>query len=975
MAAAASTVATPGAIVRARGRDWVVLPPTEDDVVRLRPLTGTEDDAVGLFLPLEGHDIQPSTFPPPDPTKLGDARAGLLLRNAARLSLRDGAAPFRSLGRIAVTPRPYQFVPLLMALRLEVVRLLIADDVGVGKTVEAGMIARELLDRGLARRLAVLCPPHLCEQWEQELREKFGLSVAVIQPARIGRLERDLPRGDLSIYQYYPYLVASIDFVKSDRNRRPFLDNAPDLLIVDEAHGAARPRGDTGAGNVQQQRYTLLRDLARTPLPDGRPRHLILVTATPHSGIEESFRSLLGLLDPQFDVDDPASTPEFDRRQLEPHLVQRRRRDVEKWLGDETPFPEREASERSYALSANYESLFGDVLAYCRETIQSTDGLGRRQQRVRHWAAIALLRCLLSSPDAATAVLAEHARKRFAPEAGDGVVELAGEDELDTIYRPQVLDAIDEERAGDYVPTAPVEDAAPHLPDPERRRLAGFLRRAGALAGPEHDAKLRAAAEVVQAMLRDGFQPIVFCRFIATAVYLATWLPKLLGNASVRVVAVTGEAGDEERREKVEELARAPVRVLVATDCLSEGINLQDHFDAVVHYDLPWNPNRLEQREGRVDRFGQPREKVRAVVLYGANNEVDLVVLQVLVRKARQIRSQLGITMPVPAEADQVMQAVVESVLLRTPGMTTQARMFAGSGPVQARLAFETEEVSRLHESWEAAAAREGRQHAYFAQRGIKPEEVQRELEAADPVLGDAGAVQEFLTEAVQRFGGALRPTLHRHVFELEPGDLRDSLQARGITGSSLRVTFQPVQHGSGTNTTVYLGRTHPVVATVCDAVLGRSLDPHGGDGLFARCGALRTDAVTRLTIALLLRLRYLLREHVVDTFAEEVVLTAHEQRDGHLVWLEPYDRAARDLLDTAKPVADMPRHERTDRIAQALELLRSSDDWSAPIVAWRVGELQTSHERIRKLEKASKLRVVPREPPDVLGLYVLAPR
>src|SRR2546430_12071377 len=109
---------------------------------------------------------------------------GLLLRDAVRLRLRDGAAPFRSLGKISVVPRPYQFVPLIMALRQSPVRLLIADDVGVGKTIEAAMIARELLDRGLARRLAVLCPAHLCDQWERALREKFAIETVLVQPSQ-----------------------------------------------------------------------------------------------------------------------------------------------------------------------------------------------------------------------------------------------------------------------------------------------------------------------------------------------------------------------------------------------------------------------------------------------------------------------------------------------------------------------------------------------------------------------------------------------------------------------------------------------------------------------------------------------------------------------------------------------------------------------------------------------------------------------
>src|SRR5262249_20648315 len=153
----------------------------------------------------------------------------ITLFDAARLSLRSGAGPFRSLGRISVIPRPYQFVPLIMALQQSRVRLLIADDVGVGKTIEAAMIARELLDRGIARRLAVLSPAHLCDQWQRAFAEKFAIGTALVQPAQMRRLERDLPRQDISVYEHYPNLVASIDFVKSKSQRDRFLAHAPDL--------------------------------------------------------------------------------------------------------------------------------------------------------------------------------------------------------------------------------------------------------------------------------------------------------------------------------------------------------------------------------------------------------------------------------------------------------------------------------------------------------------------------------------------------------------------------------------------------------------------------------------------------------------------------------------------------------------------------------------------------------------------------
>ena len=177
-----------GSVVTCRDRQWVVLPPDHVDVIRLRPLSGNEDEVCGVFKNLGLEVIESAEFPAPQPEAIKDRQAALLLMDAARLSLRNGAGPFRSLGRLSVYPRPYQMVPLLMALRLETVRLLIADDVGIGKTIEAGLIAREMLDRHEIKRLAVLCPPHLCDQWQRELREKFHIEAVVIRSGTVGKL-------------------------------------------------------------------------------------------------------------------------------------------------------------------------------------------------------------------------------------------------------------------------------------------------------------------------------------------------------------------------------------------------------------------------------------------------------------------------------------------------------------------------------------------------------------------------------------------------------------------------------------------------------------------------------------------------------------------------------------------------------------------------------------------------------------------
>jgi len=261
-----------GSLVRARGREWVVLPDSTDDLLVLRPLGGTDEEIAGVYLPLE--NVETASFELPDPTLIGDHRSCRLLRDAVRLGFRSSAGPFRSFARLGIEPRPYQLVPLLMALKLDPVRLLIADDVGIGKTVEACLIARELLDRGEIRRIAVLCPPQLAEQWQAELRDKFHIEAALVLPGTAPRLEKRCRVGE-SLFDIYPFVVVSTDFIKSERRRDEFLRTCPEMVIVDEAHTCAYSGEGRGG---RHQRHQLVSGLAAP----SKGRHIILVTATPH---------------------------------------------------------------------------------------------------------------------------------------------------------------------------------------------------------------------------------------------------------------------------------------------------------------------------------------------------------------------------------------------------------------------------------------------------------------------------------------------------------------------------------------------------------------------------------------------------------------------------------------------------------------------------------------------------------------------
>jgi len=425
----------PGAIVRCRGREWVLLPSEDEEVYVLRPLLGTPEEAIKVHKRLSelvGDDalpserVVPAVFPFPRAEAVADAMSVQLVWQAARLTLREGATPFRSLGRISIRPRRYQFVPLLMALRMNPVRLFIADDVGVGKTIEALLIARELLDRGEIQRFCVLCPPYLCDQWAKEISEKFHLEPVVIRSSTIAALERQKP-PEKTLYEYFPIQVISIDFIKTDRNRHQFLQFCPELVIVDEAHGCAK-----ASEKRQQERYDLLSKIARVP-----QRHLILLTATPHSGIAGAFQSLLGLLRPEFAQWDLRALSEAQYEELARHFVQRTRKDIEKEWEGAPCFPQRESWDVTYELSEPYRQLFEAVYDFCRKTLEGARRLGSPLRRLPYWSALTLLRCVMSSPAAALAAFQSRSQTPLNEE--DPLPE-----ESETLLRESLFERVEE---------------------------------------------------------------------------------------------------------------------------------------------------------------------------------------------------------------------------------------------------------------------------------------------------------------------------------------------------------------------------------------------------------------------------------------------------------------------------------------------------------------------------------------------------
>lgn len=909
-----------------------MLPSDIEGLLRLRPLSGSEDDVQWIDPALERGGVRAASFDPPAIDAAGDQvfatqDAARLLSDALRFTMRRGAGPFRSAARLGFEPRAYQLVPLMMALRLPVVRLLIADDVGIGKTIEAGLILRELIDRGEVARFTVLCPPHLVEQWVGELDAKFDIDATAVTAASAPRLERELPPG-ISLFDAHPFTVVSLDYIKADRRRDEFARVCPAIVVVDEAHACV------GTESGRQQRFGLLQRLAQDS-----ERHLVLLTATPHSGDDVAFARLLGLLDPAFGSDTLDSNS--GRERLARHVVQRRRIDItepttdgQSW-GEDRAFPVHEAAEAPYDLTNAHRQFHEAVLDWCLGVVEGA-GDDNRSRRLAFWGTLALMRCVGSSPQAAISAL----RNRVA----------ALPDRLEA----GVFDFDDDETQA--------EDLAPDWRTDEGGALADLIEQASQL-GP--DPKMKALVKLIP----DLANPVVFCRFIATAEAVGAALRKAFPKARIEVV--TGDLPADERRARVEAMASGDdvQRILVATDCLSEGINLQSLFDAVVHYDLSWNPTRHQQREGRVDRFGQPAKVVRSVTLYSPDSAIDGAVLEVILRKAEAIRKATGVAVTLPEDTAAVTGALMQAVMLRK-GRVARTQLSLDFG------AFE-DDRNRVDAVWRDVEAGEKRSRARFAQRILSPQDVLPEWRRWRDLLGSPDDLERFVRRALVRLeappqalnGGVLRAPL-----AALPAPIRSRLEGRRLEGTLNLAFNEPPPRGA-----VMVHRAHPLTATLAEALLEAALDPQSSViAPLGRAGAWVSEAVNKLTVIALARLRFKL---ITRSGGRETLLLAEEA--ATLAWA-PGDAApsltgpaAATLLEdpAASTLADLAR---TRVLAGALESL-GSDAARAGLAGYargRAESLAADHARLRAAARMSgEVRVEPVLPLDLIGVFVLLPK
>ena len=665
-----------GQLATVRGRRWVVadvirselppdltreIPPTPQHLVSL---ISVEDDATGeeltVIWELEpgAESVERPDLPHVDLDRIDEPAELDAFLDAVRWGAVTSAdsralqAPFRS----GIVIEDYQLEPVVRALRMPRTNLLIADDVGLGKTIEAGLVVQELILRHRARTVLVVCPASLQIQWRDEMREKFGLEFRIVNRGLLADLRRT--RGvQANPFTHFPRLIVSIDWLKGDLGMRLLRDMLPaapeiprrfDLLIVDEVHNVAPvSAGERYAADTLRTRA--IRELAP------HCEHRLFLSATPHNGYSNSFAALLELLDSyRFarGVDpDPASVREVTVRRLKHEMVDdhgRPRFPKRSIVALEVDYP---AAERAaHAGLAEYSRLRARRLAGDESARLSAD-----------FVTTLLKKRLFSSPAAFARTLAVHEETLWR-----GSRKRAAKPPMKVLRaRFDDVSADDDGKIEDATAEALglAADAEDGRPSPEEFELLRRLREWADGAARRDDAKTKRLIDWVETTACPGGawnkeRVIVFSEFRATQRYLQERLTAR-GLGGERIALLDGST-PEDQREAIKARWQAdpeldPVRILLATDAASEGISLQRRCHRLVHAEIPWNPNRLEQRNGRIDRHGQPASEVLIHHFVGANwrsadpgsLEADLQFLSLAARKVDRIREDLGSAGPV----------------------------------------------------------------------------------------------------------------------------------------------------------------------------------------------------------------------------------------------------------------------------------------------------------------------------------------
>ncbi|WP_081057575.1 DISARM system SNF2-like helicase DrmD [Burkholderia diffusa] len=651
-----------GQIVKLRHKIWAVTAVSKTKTQTTRAihrvaLECLSDDALGENIQviwereISPHFIESTSIPSitgHDEPELFDAFIRSLQWGSSSLAVGDMLqAPFRG----GVQMEEYQLAPVIRAANMPRVRLLLADDVGLGKTIEAGLVAQELIHNHRASRVLIVCPAHLKIKWVDEMAEKFGLEFKIIDRDSVLKMRKEYGPG-INPWASFPRVVTSIDYLKTEHPRRLFDEyvrrrqeespnNRPwDLLILDEAHNAA-PSG----------RKQYVRDSERTSLLRAiseQFEHKMFLTATPHNGYRESFTGLLEILDNlRF-----SRGTDLDKAQLSAVTIRRLKHEIAN--PDGTPrFPKRVILPRNETsdphlyvkLDGDEQHLFNLLNAYTESRLASTD---KRSERPLQFILTLLKKRALSSPLALRESLIVHTTN-----AGIKVELGIGESLFDSFEQKESEDWSDDEDKEDNLEaaTSAASTLITELTDDEKSMLQCMFEivdRKASHFSIQEDSKAAALITWINRNLRSGDQwsgerVIIFTEYKHTLNYLERILEKHGFTDATRTII--GGMNDADR-QKINDEFQSPnsetnVRILLATDAASEGADFQKYCRNLIHYEIPWNPIRLEQRNGRVDRHGQKANEVR-IHHFVYKNQEDSEFLKLIVDKVETIRNDLG---------------------------------------------------------------------------------------------------------------------------------------------------------------------------------------------------------------------------------------------------------------------------------------------------------------------------------------------
>ena len=660
-----------GDIVRVRSRQYLVesldLPPNPGDSTLLH-LSCLEDDAQGEALEvLWEREIDARAMREADWERIASRGFDAPRLFSAYLhTLRwscvtaTDAKLFQAPYRAGIEVKAYQLEPLRLALGMPRVNLFIADDVGLGKTIEAGLILRELLMRQKVRRCVICVPPSVVRQWRDEMEERFGLTFVIYDRDFVTRVRHE--RGwAVNPWTTHTRFIISHALVRDEAYAAPLRDwlgtfAGRSMLILDEAHNVAPSSGNRYA--IDSKLTRAVRDLAP------RFEHKLFLSATPHNGHSNSFSALLELLDPQKFV---RGVP-VDPKLRDAVLVRRLKSDLRE-LGER--FPKRNILRVEIdrlAPDAPELELSRLLQSYRKAREGRLTGATRSQLASAMLVVTSLQKRLLSSIEAFARTLDVH--RRSIEEQAAKAAEVAPE-RLDMLRRST---GADDERADlDEDEVAREEDAqmaaatrqskGSTAPTPHELELLDRMAEIASRSRYDPDVRLRHLVAWIQENLcpdlgQEGAawlprRVLIFTEYADTKRYLQQQLEAAIRGshrASERMATFHGGIG-EERREAIKAAFNAhpdkhPLRILIATDAAREGVNLQNNCYDLFHFDVPWNPGRLEQRNGRIDRKLQQAPEVNCRYFVLPQRAEDRV-LDVLVKKTRKILDELGSLSPV----------------------------------------------------------------------------------------------------------------------------------------------------------------------------------------------------------------------------------------------------------------------------------------------------------------------------------------